>query len=130
MTEIALSVRYPSVGEYGSGSIPQQCQAELCSVVEKRPITIMLTQLARKAGREGVAFVTSGEDGVSVFDDGESEIVFAIGKDVLFPEEGDTVSLGQCLEGVIMSYYTEEGPPDELEVYRALLRWATSRSGH
>ena len=128
MTEIALTVRYPSVGEYGEGSIPQDCYDELVGIVQNRPTAMMLTQLVNHAGREGVAFVTSGEDGVSVFDDGESEIVFAIGEDVLFPEEHEVLSLGQCIKGVIMRYYVEEGPLDDSAVHQALVDEATSES--
>jgi len=120
MTELDLNVRYPDVGEYEPGSLPQACHDELRATVEEPPIAAMLAQLVQNAGREGVAFVTSSEDGVGVMDDGESELVFAMGKDVLFPGE-DEETMGAYLKSIIMRYYMEEGPADEQLVLQALV---------
>jgi len=117
MSASELNVRLPRIGELGEGTVPQACYDELVAIVQDPPTSVMLTQLVRQLGREGVAFVTKGEDGITVFDDGDSEIVFAIGNDVF--EDEDTI--GDFLKGVVRRYYIDEGPEDDSEVMQALV---------
>jgi hypothetical protein len=117
MSVSELNVRLPQIGELGEGTVPQACYDELVAVVQDPPTSIMLTQLVRQLGREGVAFVTNSEDGITVFDDGNSEIVFALGKDVF--EDADTIC--DFLKGVVRRYYIDEGPEDDSDVMQALV---------
>jgi hypothetical protein len=106
MSDSTLNVRYPDIGEYGEGSVPQACYDALCQATEDPATAVMLQQLVRKLGMEGVAFVTHGEDGVTVLDDRKygQEIVFAVGKDFLFPAD----ELAASLQQIIMRYYVDE----------------------
>jgi hypothetical protein len=106
MSDYTLNVRFPAIGEYGEGSVPQACYDALCQVTADPPTAVMLGQLVRKFGMEGVAFVTNGEDGVTVLDDRThgQEIVFAVGKDFLFPPD----ELAASLQEIIMRYYADE----------------------
>jgi len=120
MSAPELNVRLPRIGELGEGTVPQKCYDELLDVVQDPATSLMLTQLVRQLGREGVAFVTNSEDGITVFGDGDSEIVFAIGMDVLEDEE----AIGDFLKGIVRRYYIDEGPEDDSEVVQALVNAA------
>ena len=106
-----LSVRYPDVGPYGPGTIPESCLNEMVQAVEQPETTLMLTAIAWAYGHTSVAFVTSDEPGVRIFDDGESEAVFALGEDVFFPGD-DAMPFGEFLVLIIAAYYS----PDAFDV--------------
>jgi hypothetical protein len=109
---MVLNVRYPDIGPYGPGTIPQSCYNEMTQAVEQQETTLMLTAIAWSVGYTGdtgVAFVTSDEPGVNIFLDGESEVVFALGEDVLFPGN-DGLPFGEFLVEIIRAYYSPDAP--------------------
>ena len=103
-----LSVRYPDVGPYGPGTIPQSCLNEMMQAVEQPETVFMLTAIAWAYGHTSVAFVTSDDPGVRIFDDEESEVVFALGEDVFFTDGG--MPFGEFLVEIIRAYYSPDAP--------------------
>jgi hypothetical protein len=112
--ELNLNVRIPD-------SVPREQYEELRAMVADHPTAVMLAQIAQHAGRDNVAFVGCDIEGMTVIDDeSASEVVFAIGNDVMYPDSDDE-PLGPCLQRLVMRHYVAQGPADDEVVMQALM---------
>jgi hypothetical protein len=55
MSDYPLNVRFPAIGEYGEGSVPQACYDALCQATADPPTAVMLGQLVRQANKKGAS---------------------------------------------------------------------------
>jgi len=101
-----LNIRLPSVGCQEEGRVTQAVYDELLATAQDNMTMLMLSRLAGQAGHSTVAFVTYGEDGIGVMDDGDSELVLALGNDILYPEDPDE-SVSDILKGMIAHIYED-----------------------